>query len=290
MNKILITGAQGFLGSVLRQRCTLAGNAVLGLGAEEGDIADSSTCRRYNEEAVSHVFHLAAKTFVPDSWTKPMDFYRTNVMGTENVLEFCRRKNVPLTYVSAFVYGNPSSLPIAEEHPVVPNNPYAHSKYLAEQLCEFYSAHYQVKITVIRPFNIYGAGQAGRFLIPHVVRQVLHEDVIKVKDLRPKRDYVYVDDVADALMLTLGPSAAYSVYNIASGGSLSVQEIIDIVQQAANTNKPVEEEAVVRPNELFDVFADITRARQGLNWRPKHTFREGIAKLIQHEIKGDHTR
>ncbi len=283
MNNILITGSRGFLGSVLKKKCAGDGHVVLELDAEHGDVADSSIFNRYEKEDVSHVYHLAAKTFVPDSWNVPFDFYRTNVMGTENVLEFCRRKSISLTYVSAFLYGMPRYLPITEDHPVVPNNPYAHSKHLAEQLCEFYAAYYRVKITVIRPFNIYGAGQSTKFLIPHVVNQALHADVIKVKDIHPKRDYVYIDDVVDALMLTLKSAADYSVYNIASGYSLSVQEVVDIIQQTAQTNKRVEAEAIVRPNELSDVFADITRARQRLHWNPKYTFKEGITRLIQQE-------
>jgi nucleoside-diphosphate-sugar epimerase len=289
MNKILITGAQGFLGSALKRRCISAGLPVLELGTAHGDITDNNIFSAYESEDISHVFHLAAKTFVPASWVHPSVFYQTNTMGTENVLEFCRRKGLSLTYVSAYLYGPPKRLPIAEDHPIAPNNPYAHSKYLAEQLCEFYARHYKIKVTVIRPFNIYGAGQNIKFLIPHIIHQALHGDVIKIKDLHPKRDYVYIDDVVEALMLTQQPSAALSTYNIGAGNSLSVKEIIDIIQEILQTRKPVEAEEVVRQNELPDVVADITKARQGLHWTPKHSFREGMAKLIQHE-KGSHSR
>jgi nucleoside-diphosphate-sugar epimerase len=94
---------------------------------------------------------------------------------------------------------------------------------------------------------------------------------------------VYLDDVVEALMLTQQPSADFAVYNIGSGYSLSVKEIIGIIQEILQTSKPVEAEEVIRHNELSDVVADIAKARHGLHWTPKNSFREGIAKLIQHE-------
>jgi GDP-4-dehydro-6-deoxy-D-mannose reductase len=287
MSTMLVTGSRGFLGRSLCERVRAQGHKVLELDAEQGDVADKDALAPYNNEQIDHVFHLAAKTYVPDSWQRPYDFFRTNIMGTENVLELCKTSKASLTYVSAYLYGQPDALPIDENHPVRPNNPYAQSKHLAEQLCDFYANYYAVRTTVIRPFNIFGPGQSKNFLIPHIVEQALHKDVIKVKDLYPRRDYLYIDDLIDALMLSTKSAAAGCLkYNIGSGYSLSVKEIIDIIQEAIQTNKPVESEAIVRPNEISDVVADIARARERLHWFPRHTFREGILKLVQQEAEG----
>jgi len=284
MSTVLITGSRGFLGRALCDRVRAQGHKVLELDADQGDVAEKDVLALYDNEQPDHVFHLAAKTYVPDSWQWPQDFIRTNVMGTENVLELCRTSKASLTYISAYLYGQPDSLPIGEDHPVRPNNPYALSKHLAEQLCDFYAMHYAVRTTVIRPFNIYGPGQSGHFLIPHIVDQALHEDVIKVKDLQPRRDYLYIDDLIDALLLTKKHTTGdCSIYNIGSGYSLSVQEIIDIIQEVLKTKKPVVSEAAVRQNELSDVVANIKRAREVLQWSPRHTFREGIQKMIRKE-------
>src|SRR5258706_109713 len=111
---------------------------VISLSSDDGDIADAATLARYHEHEFGRVFHLAGTTYVPQSWEHPLLFYRTNVLGTANVAEFCRRKRIPLTFVSAYIYGNPGSLPITEQCSAVPNNPYALSKFLAEEICEFY--------------------------------------------------------------------------------------------------------------------------------------------------------
>lgn len=285
MNKILITGSQGFLGSALKRKIIASGLPVLELDAVHGDISNETVFDHYKDEDISHLFHLAGKTFVPDSWERPYEFYRTNVMGTANVLEFCRKKRIALTYVSAYLYGHPECLPIPEKHPIAPNNPYAHSKYLAEQLCEFHAKHFKIKITILRPFNIYGVGQNKLFLIPHIIHQALYEDVIKVKDLLPKRDYVYLDDVVEALILTRNAAVDFSVYNIGAGYSLSVQEIIETVQKILGTNKPIRSDNIVRQNELADVIADISRARQELQWQPRCSFHDGIKKILENERK-----
>lgn len=280
----MITGARGFLGSALSEKARREGCAVVALDAEQGDITDRGLFDRYEHESIDHVFHLAAKTYVPDSWDRPYQFYMTNVMGTGNVLELCRRRKLSLTYVSAYLYGQPETLPISENHPVRPNNPYAQSKYLAEQLCEFYARQYGVRTTIIRPFNIFGAGQNKVFLIPHIIEQVLHDDVIRVKDLTPRRDYVFVDDVVNALFLTIRPKQDLSLFNIGAGYSLSVKEIIDIVQNTLNCSKRIASDQTARKNEVPDVVADITKAREELDWFPRFSFKDGIAEIIGKRI------
>lgn len=286
MSKILVTGASGFIGRALVARLTLQGEDVVPLDSSNGDISSSHALARYATQDIAQVFHLAGKTFVPDSWDDPKAFMQTNVQGTINVLEFCRQRSLPLTFVSAYVYGHPASLPIREESQVRPNNPYALSKRLAEEACEFYADSFGFPVTTIRPFNVYGIGQADWFLIPTIIRQALNDgDEISVNDLTPRRDYVYLEDLVTALMATLDMTKGYHVYNVGSGASLSVQDIIDTVQDIAGTQKNIVCQNQDRPSELVDVVADISKAEAELSWHPTYSFRAGITELVQSQRK-----
>lgn len=283
MTKALVTGAGGFIGRPLLRALDVAGVSTLPLTRANGDVADPETWLRL--PAVDHVFHLAGRSYVPDSWQDSAGFMHANVVGTHRVLEYCRNHGAKMTFVSAYLYGVPRHLPIGEGDEIRPNNPYALSKHLAEQLCEFYATYHGVAVTVIRPFNVFGPGQRREFLIPEILEQIHAGREIRLKDLEPKRDYVYLDDVVEALVKTLCVGAGYNVINIGSGISYSVREMVDIIQHVAGTDLPVVSDALVRTQEIPDVRADITRAQELLEWVPRHTFSEGIAKMLQVEKK-----
>ncbi len=278
MSSLLVTGSSGFIGRALCPALRLGGHAVVEMTRSNGDICDAATFDRIGN--ADHVIHLAGSTYVPDSWTDPLSFHRTNVMGTASVLEYCRRSGARLTFVSSYLYGTPERLPVAESAVPRPNNPYALSKLLAEQLCEFYAAHHATNVAVLRPFNVFGPGQKKHFLIPKILDQVIQGKPIQIKDLAPRRDYVYIDDLIDALVKTLDAPAGYNLCNIGSGVSISVKESIDIIQSVAGSHLPVICDGEVRPNEINDVYADINRARALLAWRPRLTFREGIERML----------
>ena len=284
MSKILVTGASGFIGRALTAKLRAGGRDVVPLDFEDGDIASRETLAKLGQENIAHIFHLAGKTFVPDSWGDPQAFCQTNVLGTVNVLEFCRKSRIPMTYISAYVYGHPDSLPIGEDSAIRPSNPYALTKRLAEEACEFYASTYDLPVTTIRPFNVYGIGQADFFLIPSIISQALGagEEII-VKDLVPRRDYVYLEDLVTALLATLDKPDGYRVYNIGSGVSLSVQEVIDAIQNIAHTQKKVVCNHAIRTNELMDVVADISKVGNELGWHPGFSFHAGIENIIRSE-------
>jgi nucleoside-diphosphate-sugar epimerase len=279
-NKILVTGATGFLGRPLVAALESQGRAVHTHSSTDGDIAD---CPLPMED-VSHVFHLAGKSYVPDSWQNPQAFYRTNVMGAVNVLEHCRRNHATLTLISSYVYGAPQRLPIAEDHPLAAANPYAHTKILAEHTARFYEQRFGVALTIVRPFNIYGPGQRDSFLIPSIVRQVLDPaaSVVRVSDLRPKRDYVYVIDAVALLLATLRPGV-HGIYNLGSGRSVSVAEVADLVNIAAGFRKLVVSADQPRSGEILDVVADTSRAAAELGWQPSISLADGIAAVVAAE-------
>ena len=279
MSKILVTGSNGFIGKNLVSKLKASGHSVIEFS---GDILEDESYRKLHREEISHCFHLAAKSFVPDSWKSPAHFMEINVLGTEKVLEFCKTQNCSLTFISSYLYGAPKYLPIDEKHPVQTPNPYALSKHLAEELCKFYAEHFKLKISVIRPFNIYGPNQDGRFLIPELISKFLGKDeVVEVKDLTPKRDYVYISDVVEAIEGTLNIKDNYTVLNIGSGYSLSVMEIVEKIKTLSNSGKAVKSNNETRVNEIPDTVANISLAYEKMGWNPKVTFDEGITEILK---------
>lgn len=281
MKNILVTGAKGFIGRALVSSLRENGYFVHEFDLCDGDIASAAALDHFLNVPLEFVFHLAARTFVPDSWHEPAAFQRVNVDGTLSVLELCRTRNIPLTYVSAYLYGLPASLPVKESDRIAPNNPYALSKHMAEMWCHFYADHFDVPVTIIRPFNIYGPGQSGHFLIPEIIAQVCAGSPIHVLDLTPRRDYLYLDDLIAGLLCTMSFKAGCRVYNLGAGSSVSVREIIDIIQSVAGTSLEIISEKQSRKNEIPDVYADISKARNELRWHPTISFKDGIARIVQ---------
>src|SRR2546426_4125403 len=236
MARILVTGADGFVGRALVRSLARDGHGVIALGRSAGDVAEATTWA--DLPPVDHVCHLAARSYVPDSWRDPAGFVHTNMLGTTRALDHCRAHGAHCVYVSGYLYGVPKRLPIREDDPLEPNNPYALSKYLAEQVCAFYAASFGLSVTILRPFNVFGAGQRGEFLIPTILDQIRKGETIRVKDLAPRRDYVFLDDLVSALSRAIASPAGHRAFNIGSGISYSVQDIIDVAQQVAGTRLP----------------------------------------------------
>jgi GDP-4-dehydro-6-deoxy-D-mannose reductase len=286
MARVLVTGAAGFVGRTLVPALTLAGHEVIALRRSDGDVTQAATWARL--PAVEHVIHLAGRSFVPESWRDPAGFLHANVSGTAQGLAYSRACGAHFVFASGYLYGRPKRLPIQEDDPQEPNNPYALSKSLAEQICAFYAMSMDLPVTVVRPFNIYGPGQRPEFLIPTIVDQVAKGADIRVNDLGPRRDYVHLDDLAAALVRTIERPGGHRVFNIGSGISYSVRDIIDTIQAAADTRLPVVSSEQPRSNEIADVRADITRARTMLDWAPRYSFADGIARLVR--AAGDNKR
>jgi nucleoside-diphosphate-sugar epimerase len=280
---VLVTGAGGFLGRALTRALAAQGASFHPLTRAEGDIAAVQPT-----VAARAVVHLAAKTFVPESWQRPLGFYEVNVLGTVNMLEYARRHKARFVLVSSYVYGPPQSLPISEEHPLQYYNPYSHTKLLAEEAAQAYAKLHGVDVTIVRPFNIYGPGQDAQFLIPTIVNQAADPatDVIRVADSRPKRDYLYIDDLVALLLRVLEKPAAAEghaqrIFNAASGQSHSVAEVAEIAIRLSGRAKTLESAGHERPAEVMDVYADISRAKYALGWQPAVSLEEGLARMMQ---------
>ncbi len=273
-----VTGARGFIGRHLVAALRAEGIECRTHHSGLGDIQSAEL----DLQGCTHVIHLAGKAFVPDSWTDPREFYRVNVQGTVNVLEQCRRQNLPMTLVSSYVYGRPRQLPVGEDHPLAALNPYAHSKILAEEAARFYASAFGVRVTIIRPFNVFGPGQDCRYLIPLLLKQAADpvSDVIEVADARPRRDYLYVDDLVELLKLNLRNPLPVTV-NAGSGRSHSIQEIVDLLNRELPRPKVLRSRSESRPAEVLDVVADISLAANLFGWKPKVSLEEGLRRMLR---------
>jgi nucleoside-diphosphate-sugar epimerase len=215
---ILVTGSTGFIGKPLVSCLGLRGATVHHFARSRGhNILDKNAFTPFLDKGINIIFHLAGLTFVPDSWNNAGEFYAVNFLGTQNTLDFCRAVGAHMIYISAYVYGVPQYLPIDEHHPVAPNNPYAHSKWLGEELCRFYAGNMGVKVTVLRGFNLYGPGQDTRFLLPWIIMQAKEGKEIVVKDDAPRRDYLHVDDFIEACILAMQAPDQFRIFNVGSG-------------------------------------------------------------------------
>lgn len=284
---ILVTGASGFIGSYLVARLKRDGHSILEHRSTDGNLIDRSSLDRY--ENVDAVYHLAARTYVPESWEMPYEYINDNNTILTNVLEFCRKHGCRMVFVSTYLYGEPEYLPVDEKHRCVTTTPYHLCKKIGEDICEFYSRNFGVDIAVFRPFNVYGKGQNRDFLLPKVYYQVADgsADTIEVFNLTPKRDYVYVEDLVDALARILAHISGFDVYNVGSGRSYSVKEAIDIIQKELGTNKQIIEKYSLRKNEVMDCYADITHLEEVIGKVSITSIEDGIHKWHLLEDEGD---
>jgi len=277
--KVIVTGSAGFIGQHLVHEFKKNGISVITLNRTNGDIAKKKTWD--DMPMVQSVIHLAGKSYVPDSWENSGDFVETNVVGTQRVLDYCNQSGATMVYANAYPYGTPDKLPINEDAQIKPNNPYSLSKYMGEQLCEFASNYNGITTTALRLFNVYGTNQRQGFLIPSIIDQVLHKKEIVVMDLNPRRDYVYIDDVVNALIRSMQLKGGFNSFNIGSGVSYSVRSVIETIQSVYHTNLNVVSKQSERINEIPDVIADISKANDLLGWYPKYSFKNGIELMLK---------
>jgi nucleoside-diphosphate-sugar epimerase len=278
MKKVLITGSLGFIGQHLLNSLKETNYKTYECNRINGDLTLENTW--IDIEKCDYVIHLAGKSSIPDSWTDIHGFINNNTNITVNVLNYCRQHNSKLIILSTYLYGNPLKLPIDEFSEIFTINPYAFSKKVSEDLCKFYSENFGVRITILRPFNVYGVGQSNKFLIPSLITQILNGSTISIKDLEPKRDYVYISDLIDSIIKCLSLDNKFEIFNIGSGESYSVKEIIDIIQDKCNTNYPINTSNERRQNEVMNTIADISKAHKFLNWTPKKSIHEGIDLIL----------
>jgi NAD dependent epimerase/dehydratase len=305
--KILVTGADGFIGSHLTELLLKKGCKVRALSyynsfnfwgwledipAEpnleiiSGDVRDPHFCKEI-VRGVDVVFHLAALIAIPYSYIAPDSYVDTNVKGTLNICQAARENgNIRVIHTSTSeVYGTAQYVPIDEKHPKQPQSPYSASKIGADMMAlSFYNA-FHLPVTVARPFNTYGPRQSARAIIPTVITQILHKrEKIKLGDMTPTRDLNYVKDTARGLYLLAGADEAIGKeVNIASSSEISMNDLVKMIKNLMNSDIPVETEDIrVRPakSEVFRLYGDNTRLKELTAYQPEYDLEQGLRETI----------
>jgi nucleoside-diphosphate-sugar epimerase len=293
LEKVFVTGATGFLGSHLVDRLTRYGAAVSVLVRGNPDrIAKELGCLCVVQGDLSHpfsigdastVFHLAAVSHVGRALEDPRQTFETNTAGTMTVLEAIRRSSSVERFVfvsTAHVYGTPRYVPIDEEHPLHAREPYAASKLAAETFVSAYGGAYGIPIAIARLFNTYGPRQNPDFVVPRIVKQALTQDTLTMGNLTPTRDFTFVDDVIEALLLLA--NASDGIYNVASGVEISIEMLVTRVAEILGKRLTVSSLRADRRStgvEIERMWADIARIK-ALGWEPHVNLIDGLTKTI----------
>jgi NAD dependent epimerase/dehydratase len=304
--RVLVTGAGGFIGSHLTERLVELGASVRafvrynGRGDEgwltgspvreqievyAGDVCDPDSVARATN-GVATVFHLAALIAIPYSYQNPESCVRANVIGTLNVLRAARDLGVArVVHTSTSeVYGTARYTPIDEAHPLQGQSPYAASKIGADKLAESFYLSFNVPVTTVRPFNTFGPRQSARAVIPTVISQALTGSEIKLGHLHPTRDLNYVSDTVEGFIRAAEHDAAVGqTFNIGTGTEISIGDLAKLIGEL--TGRPLvimTDDARFRPkaSEVERLLADATRAREILGWKPNVSLREGLLRTI----------
>ncbi|HXF68631.1 MAG TPA: GDP-mannose 4,6-dehydratase [Thermoflexus sp.] len=305
--RLLITGVSGFVGrhlaAALAQETSweLWGwtrRPVAGLPdrlrTAHVDLRDPEAVRQELARlAPEGIIHLAAQSDVAESWRDPWGTFETNVRGTLNLLDGLRALGLRprvLIVTSNEVYGliRPEEVPIREDQPFRPANPYGISKAAQDWLAAIYATAYALPIIRARPFNHIGPGQDPRFVVPSLARQIawieagLQEPVLRVGNLEARRDFTDVRDVVRAYRLLLEHGEPGEVYNIGSGHARSIREVMDTLLAMARVNVRVETDPQrIRPVEIPISVADTTRIRERLRWQPIIPFEQSLRDVLE---------
>lgn len=277
--KIVVTGSSGFVGSYLVKKLIEIGEDVTCLDIRNGiDVTNWEQVKDIGKFDL--LIHLAAKSYVPDSYKFPRDFYYTNIIGTLNVLELCRIHGAKMIFTSSYIYGNPQYLPIDEKHPISAFNPYSQTKIIGEELCKGYHRDFGMPIVILRPFNVYGIGQNENFLVPSIIKQSKSGKIL-LRDPNPSRDMVFIDDMVEAYIKAIRcRQISFEVFNIGSGVSFSVKEIAEMIASNFLKNITIRFTGERRENDIMVTVADISKAKDRLAWKPLTDLGTGIRKMI----------
>ena len=311
--KILVTGADGFIGSHVVETLVKSGHDVRAfvlynsfnswgwLDESEkairdsidifaGDIRDPHGVDKAVEKQ-EVILNLAALIAIPYSYHSPDTYIDTNIKGTLNILQAARRhgvKRVVQTSTSE-VYGTAQYIPIDEAHPLHPQSPYAATKVGADQLALSFHASFDVPVGILRPFNTYGPRQSARAVIPTIISQLANKSKVKLGSLSPTRDFSFVQDTANGFLAAAQSDAIVGqTINLGSGFEISVKETAETIAKLMNTKlELVDDEQRVRPenSEVERLHASIEKAKTLLGWQPELKglagFETGLKKTIE---------
>lgn len=309
MKKVLVTGADGFIGSHLTEHLlekgyevkaftyynsfntwgwldTLPKEKLEQIEIFQGDIRDPNGVREAMK-GVDGIFHLAALIAIPFSYHSPDSYVDTNIKGTLNVLQAARDLSLERVLITSTseVYGTAQYVPIDEKHPYQGQSPYSATKIGADRLAESFYRSFNLPVTIVRPFNTFGPRQSARAVIPTIISQLLAgKEEIKLGSLTPTRDFNYVKDTANGFY-----EIAKSQQTIGQEINIATQREISIGDLAAELIRQINPKAVIvcekqrtRPekSEVNRLLGSNEKIRRLTAWEPKYTFEEGLAETI----------
>ena len=287
--KVLVTGSTGFIGTHLTGGLKETGTTVFGLSRSSSIPVDIKKWGDVKRVPISEiVYHLAASTDAKQALLNPKVTYQTNVLGTANILEYCRINDVEkIVFASSFVYGTPDYIPIDENHPINTVNPYMRSKIISEALCKSFCEKYGIKCIILRASNVYGFGQKEDFLIPSIMKQIFESKKLVLRDPEPKRDFIYIDDLVSAY-INAGKkdSIGCEIFNIGLGKSYAVRDVAEKIVKAYQSEVDNIKIKVCytnekKKNEILDTRYKIDKAIGELKWRPKIDIDKGITRVVR---------
>ena len=313
MASILVTGADGFIGSHLTEELVRQGHSVRAFvyynsfnswgwldrcspevkGKFEvfsGDIRDPHGVREAMKGCEA-VIHLAALIAIPFSYHSPDTYVDTNMKGTLNVLQAARDlgvKRVIHTSTSE-VYGTAQFVPITEDHPLQGQSPYSATKIAADQLAFSFYSSFDLPVVILRPFNTYGPRQSARAVIPTIITQIANgQKEIKLGAISPTRDFNYVKDTVDGFVATLNSKNGLGeVINLGSNFEISIKETVELIAEIMGVTISIAQDGDrLRPpsSEVERLWADNSKAKNILNWKPRFAGRDGLKNGLEETI------
>jgi dTDP-glucose 4,6-dehydratase len=310
MGKILVTGADGFIGSHLVEELVTKGYEVKAfvlynsfgtwgwldtvspdimqhVEIFQGDVRDPHGVKTAMAGCTA-VFHLAALIAIPYSYHSPDAYVDTNIKGTLNVLQAARELNIDRVLVTSTseVYGTAQYVPIDELHPFQGQSPYSATKIGADRLAESFYRSFDLPVSIVRPFNTFGPRQSARAVIPTIITQLLSgKEEIKLGKLSPTRDFNYVKDTANGFIeIYKSDKAIGQEINIATGIEISIGDMAqELIKQINDKARIVCDEERLRPekSEVNRLLGSNDKIHNLTNWKQQFTFEEGIAKTIE---------
>ena len=308
--RVLVTGADGFIGSHLVEQLVRTGYAVRamvqynsfgtrgwldhcqgdvadGFEVFSGDVRDPNGVRKAME-GCSFALHLAALIGIPYSYHSPDSYVDTNVKGTLNIMQAARDEGVRrVVHTSTSeVYGSALFVPITEDHPLRGQSPYSATKIGADQIAWSFHTSFQTPVTILRPFNVYGPRQSARAVLPTVITQIAAgKREVRLGSLHPTRDFTYVTDTVAAFVAALDADAADGeVVNVGSGFEISIGDAVSLVAEVMGVEVEVfSDEPRMRPeaSEVSRLRASNAKARSLLDWTPEFGLLEGFRRGIE---------
>ena len=308
--KVLITGADGFIGSHLTEKLVKLGCSVrpfvlynsfnswgwldtidTGIKQEldifSGDIRDPYGVRKAMENC-DIVLHLAALIAIPYSYHSPATYVDTNINGTLNIVQAARELGVEkVVHTSTSeVYGTARFVPITEEHPLQGQSPYSASKIGADQIAMSFYNSFDTPVSIIRPFNTYGPRQSARAVIPTIITQIANgKRKIKLGAIHPTRDFNFVEDTVNGFIaMAESDNSVGEIINIGSNFEISIGETVNLIAEAMDISIEIEtDDQRFRPSksEVERLWADNSKAKKVLNWKPDYAGRSGFKRGLQ---------